>query len=194
MQEREVKFLGIDVADVERRLADIGAKMMGEYFQRWIVFDYADRRLDAERAWVRLRNEGDGKTTPSFKQRLGVKAGDGSVNDEGMEEIETEVSDFDATAQLFLKIGLVEKHRGEKKRRRWTHDGIVFDIDTYPELVPYLEIEADTWEQVDQGIGLLELDPDEKRIFSATQVYAMSGVDTGKLESFTFDHGLRYRE
>jgi len=190
MEEFEVKFLNINQQEIEEKLKKIGAKKVGEFFQKWIALDYPDWRLDKNGAWIRLRDEGNGKITLSFKKRLGMKSHDGTVNDDGMEEIEAHVDSFDKVALIFEKIGFIEKHYAEKKRIRWEKDGIEFDIDIYPELEPYLEIESSSWENIDKGIKLLGLNPDDKKIFTGTQVYAMKGIDVKKLKRITFDKGL----
>lgn len=130
------------------------------------TLDYPDLRLHEQNAWVRLRDEGD-KITLIFKQRLGGKGRDGKTNDTGMKEIEVVVSDFEKTAQIFYSIGLTDKFIEEKRRIRYMLNGIEFDIDYMPALKPYLEIEAGSMEEVEKGIKLLGLDPDEKKVFSA---------------------------
>lgn len=190
MEEIEVKFLDINQQEIEEKLKKIGAKKVGEYFQRWKVFDYPDWRLDKDGAWLRLRDEGNGKITLSFKKRLGMKDREASVNDDGMEEIETYVDDFEKVALIFEKIGFVEKHYAEKKRIRWEKDDIEFDIDTYPKLETYLEIETTSWEKIDKAIDLLGLNPKDKKIFSANQAYALKGIKVGELKRITFNEGL----
>jgi len=190
MQEIEVKFLDIDPKETQKKLKNIGANKIGEFFLRWKTFDYPDWRLDKDGAWIRLRDEGDGKTTLTFKKRLGMKSREGDVNDKGMEEIEIYVSDFNKTALMFEKFGFIEKHYAEKKRIRWEKDEIEFDIDTLPELNPYLEIEAPSWDKIDIAINLLGLDHKDKKIFSANQIYKMKDIYVAKLKRITFDEGL----
>lgn len=191
MEEIEVKFLNIDAGEMQRKLAAIGAVRKGEYFQCWRVFDYSDWRLDKKGAWLRLRDEGDGKITLTLKQRLGIASHDGDVNDAGMEEIEVHVDDFEKIAAIFIKIGFVEKHYAEKKRVRWEKDSIMFDIDTYPELETYLEIEAPSWEKINEAIKWLGLDPNEKKIFSANQAYALKGIKVADYTRIAFDGLVR---
>lgn len=194
MEEIEVKFLNINLEEIQKKLTDIGAKKIGEFFLRWSTFDYPDWRMDKEGAWLRLRDEGNGKITLTYKKRLGMESREGAVNDSSMEEIETYVDDFDKTALLLKKLGFVEKHYAEKKRIRWEKDGIEFDIDKCPELDYYLEIEAPSWDKIDSAIALLGLNPEEKKIFSVNQIYAMKGIDVGKLKRITFNEGLIKKE
>ena len=186
MGEIEVKFLNINSAVVQKKLEKIGAKRVGEYFYRRRVFDYPDWRLDKQGAWLRLRDEED-KITLSFKQRLGIKSHDGTTEDSGMEEVEIEVNDFEKTVILLNKLGFIEKHYAENKRIRWIKDGIEFDIDTFPELEPYLEIEAPSWKKIDEAIEWLELNPSEKKIFSTNQIYALKGILVTDYTRLAFD-------
>lgn len=185
-EEIEVKFLNINVDETEEKLKSIGAKKVGEYFYRRQIFDYPDYPLDKKGAWLRLRDEGD-KITLSFKQRLGISAHDGSASDAGMEEIEIIVSDFEKTKKLLLKTGLIEKFYQENKRIRWEKDGIEFDIDFWPQLEPYLEIEAKSWEEIDKAISWLGLNPSDKKIFSANQIYKSKGINEVDYVRMTFD-------
>ncbi len=192
MEEIEVKFLNINKDELEKKLTDIGAQKAGEYFYRRRVFDYPDYRLNSVGAWLRLRDEGD-KVTMSFKQRLGMTSHDGSSNDGGMQEIEVVVSDFDKTAELILALGFIEKFYQENKRTRWVKDGVEFDIDTWPELEPYLEIEAPSWEKVDEAIKLLRLNPGDKKVFSTHQIYKLKGINELEYQRIAFD-GLIKKE
>ncbi|MFH1173104.1 MAG: class IV adenylate cyclase [bacterium] len=186
MQEIEAKFLNINSEAIEQKLKEIGAVKAGEYFYRRRVFDYPDWRLDKNHAWLRLRDEGE-QITLSFKKRLGADKNDGQTNDLGMEEIEVKVSDFDETAHLILSLGFVEKHYAENKRTRWLKDGVEFDLDTYPELETFMEIEAPSWEKIDEAAGWLGLDKDEKKIFSTNQVYALKGIKVADYVRLAFD-------
>ena len=190
MEEIEVTFIDIDKKKIVSKLENIGAQKVGDYFYKRQVFDYPDLRLDKEAAWIRLRDEGD-QIVLSFKQRLGWKEGSNDGDDEGMEEIEVVVSDFDTTAEFLYKLGLVNKYYFENKRTRYTKDGIEFDIDEWPMLEPLLEIEASSWEEVDKGISLLSLNKDDAKRFSVTQVYALKGINDKDYSKITFEEAIK---
>lgn len=185
-EEKEVKFLDIDATAIENTLLSIGAIKVGEFAYRRRVFDYPDWRLDKDHSWLRLRDEGE-KIILAFKHRLGVAASDGSTIDTGMEEIEVVVDDFDTTTLLLTRIGFIEKHYAENRRVRWVKDGVEFDLDSWPQIPTYLEIEAPTWEQIDEAITWLGLNPADKKIFSTNQVYALYGIDVTEHARLTFD-------
>ena len=186
MEEIEVKFLNIDPVLIEEKLVDLGAEKTFEKIYRRRVFDHPDLRLNNRGAFVRLRDEGD-KITLTFKQRLGVKTHDGKTNDKGMEEIEVNVSDFEKTAVLLKRIGLEEKFYEENRRIRYQLGDIEFDIDFWPLLEPYLEIEAPSWGKIDEAIKLLRLDPKDKKIFSTYQVYQLKGINENDYQILTLE-------
>jgi adenylate cyclase, class 2 len=188
MEEIEVKFLNINKQELERQLGDIGAKKVGDFFYKRQVFDYPDLSLDKKGAWIRLRDEGD-KIMLSFKQRLGMQGNTG--NDEGMKEIEFAVSDFEETAKFLYELGLVNKFYFENKRTRYEKEGVEFDIDEWPLLQPYLEIEADSWEDIDKAVEWLKLDKAEMKKFSTTQIYALAGINDKDYSKLTFTEAIK---
>ena len=89
-QEIEAKILNIDIAQVETKLALIGATKAGEQFFKSATFDYPGFPLDKEAAWVRMRDDGK-EVTIAYKKRLGVTNLHKGLNDTGMEEVEVTV-------------------------------------------------------------------------------------------------------
>jgi len=190
MEEIEVKFLDIDKDALEKKLLSLGAKKVGDYLYKRQVFDYPDLRLDKMGAWIRVRDEGD-KITVSYKQRLGWKKGSTSGDDEGMHEIEFVVSDFEKTAEFMYKLGLANKFYFENKRTRYELNGVEFDIDEWPLLKPYLEIEADSWEKVDEAIEMLGFKKEDAKRFSTTQIYELNGINDKDYSKLTFSEAVK---
>lgn len=185
-EEIEVVFLDVDKIQIEKQLALIGATKVRDFFYRHASFDFPDYRLDKDNSWIRLRDE-EGKVILAYKKRLGVTSQDGSTNDEGMEEIEIAVDSYEKTALFLQKIGFIEKHEAEKKRSRWQKGSIVFDIDTWPSIPTFIEIEAQSWEEIDGVIKMLNLDPEKKKICSVNQIYRLYGMDVNDYLKIRFD-------
>jgi adenylate cyclase class 2 len=190
-QEIEAKFLHIDKADMISRLEKLGAAKKFEILYRRKVFDYADRRLDKNASWIRLRDEGN-QVTLTYKHRLGVTDLAAGHNDEGMEELEVVVSDFDTTAEILLKTGLEIKHYAENRRTRYIVDNVEVDIDEWPLLNPYLEIEASSWEEIDATASKLGLDPADKVICSSNQIYKRQGIRFNDYAIITFNQQIKH--
>jgi len=185
MEEIEVKFLNIKPNIIERKLRKIRAKKIFDKLYRRRVFDYPDLRLHKKGAWIRIRDEGD-KITLTFKQRVGIKSHDGKTNDKTMQEIEVEVKDFDKTANLLRAVGLEEKFYEENRRIKYKLGEIEFDIDFWPKLKPYLEIEAHSWKEINKAIKLLGFNQKDKRIFSTYQIYQLTGINEEDYKEITF--------
>ncbi len=188
-REIEAKILRINVNQLEQKLRSIGASKTDERLFRSTSFDYPGFPLDKQAAWVRLRDEGD-KVTLAYNQRLGVADKKG-MNDSGMEEIEVQVSDFETTKLFLLRIGLIEKFSQEKKRVSFEKGKVKYDIDIWPRLDPYLEIEGDTWEAVDAAITELGFNLQDKKICSATQIYEMAGIRDKDYIKMTFPEFIK---
>jgi adenylate cyclase, class 2 len=185
-EEIEVVFLEVNKGDIESKLASIGAEKVKDIFYRHASFDYPDYRLDKDNSWIRLRDE-DGQIVLAYKKRLGVTSQDGSTNDEGMEEVEVMVDSYANTKIFLTKVGFIEKHEAEKKRTRWKLGTTVFDIDTWPEIPTFIEIEADSWEYVDKATEMLGFKKEDRKICSVNQIYKMYGKDVNDYRRISFE-------
>jgi adenylate cyclase class 2 len=191
MEEIEVKYLDIDKDKLEAKLKEIGAEKVQDIFLRHIAFDYPNWRLNKDNSWIRLRDEGE-KIVLAFKKRLGVTSQDGSTPDEGMEEIEVVVDSYEQTKLFLKKVGFVEKHgEAQKKRSRWKKGTTEFDIDTVALIPTYLEIEADSWEDIDRVSQELGLDPEKRKICSAQQIYHIYGINAEEYHTINFDEVIK---
>ncbi|MDO8728327.1 MAG: class IV adenylate cyclase [bacterium] len=190
MEEFELTYIDVDTNKIKTKLIELGAKKVGDYHYRRIVFDYPDFSLDIKSAWVRLRDEGD-KITLTFKQRLGKNVRDKLTGDEGMYERETVVGDFDATREILLKIGLIEKMYQENKRERYMLGEVECDIDTWPLLDPYLEIEGPSWDKVHDAVEKLGLKREAGKKFSTNQIYRIKGLDDRNYTKLTFAEQIK---
>ena len=189
-EETEIVYTDIDVEDIENRLQKIGAEKMEDILYRIAVFDYPDLRLEKNYSWVRLRSRGS-KTTLTYKERQGVNEGRGENEDLGMKEIEIEVSDFEQTKEFLLSTGFVVKLEQDKKRTRWQKDDVTFDMDYWPMLKPYLEIESDDMQKIDLAIKELRLDINKKRIINNWEIYKENGINLGEYQIMTFDKQIK---
>ncbi|HVX58594.1 MAG TPA: CYTH domain-containing protein [Candidatus Saccharimonadales bacterium] len=149
--EIEAKFLDVDHDELRRKLASLGAELvLPERQMRRKNFDYPDGRLEKVGGWVRIRDEGD-KVTMSYKQ----------LNDRtlhGTKEVGIIVDDFDRSCQLVKAIGLEQNSYQETRRESWRLDGADIELDTWPWVKPYIEIEAPSEDRMKEVCGKLGLD------------------------------------
>lgn len=188
-QEIEAKIINIDVKKLEKKLKAVGAVKVCDTFFRSISFDVEGYGLDDKAAWVRLRDSGK-EVTLAYKQRLGVSDMHGT-RDAGMEEVEVVVSSYEDTVEILKKIGMIAKFSQEKKRTTWKKGGVTFDIDTWPRLDPYLEIEAGSWEEVDAAIIELGYKLEDKLVCSTTQIYRLKGINDKEFIHMPFGEWIK---
>ncbi len=167
--EIEVTFLEIDIDDIRKKLKEIGAQHEGEHHSRRKLFDYPGLPLEKQDSWLRLRDNG-GKVTLTFKK----------VVDGVMKEAEIIVSDFDTTADILTLVGLSVKRYEENKREEWVLGEYIFDIDTWPLLPTYVEIEGPSLEGIQNIVEKLGFDWVKRVEASPLKVYAHYGYDLKK--------------
>ena len=184
MEEFEIKFLEVDVPELEKKLLAIGAKKVGEYNYHRVLLDYPDFRMNKEDSWLRLRTNGK-ETTLAYKQGI-VNIVDNQKIYSGMKEIETAVDSYEKTLELFKCIGLIVKREEENKRIRYRKGDSVFDIDFWPQIPPYLEVESTSLDKARDAAKELGLDPQQGIMCSAGNIYKKYGY-TDDYVSMTFN-------
>lgn len=184
MEEFEIKFLEVDVPELEKKLVKIGAKKVDEYDYTRVLMDYPDGRMKGVHSWIRLRTDGK-ETTLTYKQRLGVKSNDSS--DDGMKEIEIVVESYDNTLELLKAIGLVIIREEKNKRLRYEREDVVFDIDSWPFIPTYIEIESTTLTKAKEAARELDFNPEAGIVGTAGMVYKKYGFDKDEYSHITFE-------
>jgi len=191
MEEIEAKFLDIDVLKLKEKLEQYNAKFIGSFDYKRKSYDFEGLKLAKSRhGWVRLRDEGE-RVTLAYKQRLGVKANDGSIIDEGMKEIEVVVSDFNLTDQFLKSIDLIEKFYEENKRERYVLDDVEIDIDTWPMIPTYVEFEGSSWESVQKVAEKLGFKWEEHLRCTTMQIYRKYGIEENDYKVITFAEQIK---
>ncbi|WP_194832640.1 class IV adenylate cyclase [Nocardia sp. XZ_19_369] len=160
--EYEAKFLSVDVDAMRQKLTNLGAT---QSFSRTLLTRkiFEDDSLDSG-AWIRLRNEGS-RSTLTLKQVTDATTIDGTT------EIETTVGDLHAMAEILVKLGLRQVRYQENYREEWQFGNLVFDLDTWPGLPTFLEIEGPSEDAVRLAASRLDLDYSEARFGSVDEIY-----------------------
>ncbi|MEJ8649445.1 class IV adenylate cyclase [Streptomyces sp. MS1.AVA.3] len=160
--EYEAKFLEIDVDALRDHLKAAGAEQVfpKTLFTRLI---FENDTVQGEQ-WLRLRDEG-GKTTLTLKQVTDAS----HIN--GTTEIEVEVSDLEKTAELLKALGLRQVRYQQNYREEWQLDGVTYDVDTWPDLPTFLEVEGSSEQAVRTAVVKLGLDYNEARFGSIDLIY-----------------------
>jgi adenylate cyclase class 2 len=158
--EYEVRVLNIDTEEMINTLEKKGATLVEKSFQRRYVYDL--KPVDPNR-WIRLRTNGK-KTTLAIKQQE-------SANIDGTREMEIEVNDFDETNEILKTLGYVARGVQENYRMRYDLDGVEVDIDQWPHIPPFLEIEGKNAAEVYTTLDELGIDVNKSTCLGVMDIY-----------------------
>ena len=163
MEEIEVKILEVDKMEVIERLRGLGARKIFDGDVITTYFDFEDRRLAKEGKILRLRKKGDQVELTYKKEISKAKA-------KIMEEYEIIVDRMDAVVKILEMLGLKEFHKSIKHRISYTKNNIHFEIDTYPDIPAFLEVEAPNLEKLKEYVNKLGFSMNEAKPWSIKDV------------------------
>jgi adenylate cyclase class 2 len=153
--ETEIKFRVDDLAGLSQRLQAAGFTLdTPRSFESNVLYDTPDRRLRSRTEILRIRSYA-GRWTLTHK-RL-PDAGPGEDTHKHRIETETQISDGDALAQIFLSIGLAAAFRYEKWRTEWSDGEGHCVVDETP-IGNYAELEGSP-DWIDRTAVRLGIDP-----------------------------------
>lgn len=157
MPEVEVKVLGVEVETVVRRLNDLGARQTFDGLVKCVHFDRPTDGLRASGRLFRLRRW-EGKEGFPSKFEICFK-GPKQVIDgcKVREEVETTVADADQFEKIMASLGYTITMKNEKRRRSFEWNGCHFDLDEYPRVAAYMEIEGAGHVAIDSALEALQL-------------------------------------
>jgi len=177
--ETEIKFLEIDKEALISRLHELKAEDLGEDLYREIIFYSKNSDFRKEKKIVRLRKTKDDLLL-TYKERPLVETSTTT-------EIEIRVNDEEKTVAFLEKLGLVAFRIQEKKRHSFLFENARVDIDTWPGVPTYVELEGETEEELLEIAKKLELHG-EMHIEAAGKILeTYYDIQIHDLRYFTFD-------
>jgi len=178
-KEIEARFLDIDKPALVEKLVRLGAVDKGDKLLTEVIFYDADGAWHAERRFVRLRTVDD-DTTLTYKSNK-------EQTIDSAREIEFTVPDADLAEQFLENIGLVAARHQEKSRHTFELNGVTIDIDTWPRVPTYVELEGSSEESIKAAAGLLGF-AWEDAVFDDARAVIESRYDipVGTMRWFTF--------
>lgn len=156
--EIEATFINIDKDQLRAQLKELGATLLQpETLMRRTIFNIDDH------SFVRVRDEGN-RITMSYKRldKLSLS---------GMKEIYLDVNNYDDAINFVKVCGLKSKAIQETLREEWELDGVELDIDTWPWLPTFVEIEGPSEAAVKSVAEKLGLEMADALYGSVDEVY-----------------------
>jgi len=179
-REIEIKFLEIDADDVKKRLLAAGARDLGDDSLYETVFYDREMRWPKENKFVRIRRAKSGS-------RLTYKHSDETTVD-GTIEIEFGVDDAEKAKALLVAVGLTAFREQEKKRHSFVLGEVMADIDTWPGIPTYLELEGPSEAALKHASDALGFDWSQRHFGTASHIISdIYHVPVKSLKFFTFE-------
>ncbi len=180
-REIEVRFLEIDKEAIVKELQALGAEDLGEDFLKEVIFYDKDLKWQyEEKKFVRLR-QARGEIFLTFKHNEAETA-------TGTVEFEFKVDDWEKAKAFLEAIGLTAFREQEKKRRTFKLGEVIVDIDTWPSIPTYVELEGKSEDDLKSAAKTLGLDW-SKAIFETARflIEKYYKIPVSKLRYFTFE-------
>ena len=174
--EYEVRVLEVNVDDVRQKLEELKANFEWDYIQRRYVYDFIPKQ---DNKWIRLRTNGE-KTTLAIKNLVTSKI-------DGTQELEIVVDDFDKTNMILKELGYEAKGYQENRRIQYTLNGVEVDIDSWPMIPTYLEIEGKSEEEVYKILELLGYKREDCTTRDVEGIYLDYGYDLNTIYDLKFE-------
>jgi adenylate cyclase class 2 len=156
--ETETKILNVDCKEIGEKFLKLGAKQIASnrLFVEW--FKPKGATIGDKLSWfLRIREYSSGKCEVTWKGKSDV-LGDSRQH----KEINFIVSDLEQVKDLFKELGLEKYAYQEKDRTTWIFKDWQFDLDQYPNMPAYLEIEGKDEAHIQEAISLLGLEENKK--------------------------------
>lgn len=174
-KEHEIKVLDVNIEEISKKLEQLGAKKVYDDVRTIIALDTKDKYyLNEKDKLIRVTDEGSIKVTMHVNQsKPEIKKG-----------IKFKTSRLKETIDFFHEMGLYEISKVDAPRVSYELGKIDFDIDEFPMIPPFLEIDLEYIEE--EGFSLEELL--NKLNLSSNKIVVMGTEDIHKL------YGIDYFE
>lgn len=151
--EIETKVLNINTKEVKEKLLSLGAEKIEEI--KLIVDWYRLKGIkEGEDPWyLRIRSYSNGKKEVTWKAKSDIL---GTARKH--KEINLHIEEPEKLGDLFEEIGLEKYAHQEKNRTSFVYKNWQFDIDQYPNMPEFIEIEGKSEEHVKEALTLLGLE------------------------------------
>lgn len=174
--EYELRVLEIDVDSIIKTFESLGATKVGDFFQKRYVYDLNPVQNGK---WIRLRTNGI-KTTLAYKDVV-------SNTIDGTKEVEIEVDNIENTNELLNRLGYNPRSYQENKRIQYILDDVEIDLDSWPMIPTYMEIEGRSEEEVNNMIEKLNIDKNKITALNCDDIYRdLYNIDISTIKNLKF--------
>ena len=147
------------------------------------LIDYIKQFHNNSKKWIRVRQTGD-KTTIAVKHILA----NNDSNIQQMLETEIEVSNIKEANSLLEALGFSYKSYQEKERITYSFENYEIDIDTWPGIPTYFEVEGNSEKDLDKILHKLGYSLSDTVSCTADEIYQKYGKSMFDSRELKFDN------
>lgn len=174
--EYEIRVLEINKEEMIKKLEELGAIKKGDFNQKRYVYDLKPVQRGK---WIRLRTNGK-VATLTYKDIV-------SNTIDGTKEVEFEVEDFEKANEFLEKIGFASRSYQENNRISYVLNGVEIDIDSWPMIPTYMEIEGNSEKEVLEIQEILNIDKSKITALNCDDIYKqIYNIDISKIKELRF--------
>lgn len=171
-KEHEIKVLDVDIQRLTKKLEEIGAKKVYDDERTIIALDTKERMfLNKQDKLIRVTDEGSIKVTMHINQS----------KPEIKEGIKFKASRLKEAMDFFHHLGLDPISKVKAKRISYELGKIDFDIDKFPAVPAFLEIDIEFLEEegykLEQLLKELELENNKIVVMGTEDIHKLYGID-----------------
>lgn len=158
--ELEVKVLGMNTIELEKKVIALGGQLIGEENQVNTLIDSKDKPIKSYLdAYVRIRETKDLMNNNSIST-LTLKNNISTGNIKANEEFNVNIENKDVMLNIFKHLGFDDVKVGYKHRRSYWLEKVKLEFDTWDKKTysyPYMEIEVKNSQDLDKIITMLNI-------------------------------------
>jgi adenylate cyclase class 2 len=179
--EYEVRFLEIDKSSLITRLHELGARDTKEFLLNETIYYDSEGKWQNEGKLVRVRSKDGGEAIVTYKHHRSQSIG-------GAYEIEFRTHDVNEIDKFIQQVGLVFARKQQKLRHTFQLNGATVDLDTWPNVPTYVEIEGLSEDSVRGTVAQLGLKWEDAVFEDARSILENRySIPIRSLTHYTFD-------
>lgn len=152
-----------------------------EFLNKEEVKEFFSQFHNNDKKWIRLRQTND-EVTLTVKHILA----DNESNIQQMLETEMKVPSIEEANNLLEALGFAFKSFQEKTRKTYVIAGYEIDIDTWPMLNTYMEIEGKDKQDLEKILNILGYKWEDTISCTVDEIYKQNGIDSLSMREIKF--------
>ena len=192
LSDEEVKFLNQNFAVMSlSQIFTLEKKQILNILNSNQLKALIDNYKATPKKWIRLRKTVEEKENKEIKEKTTLTIKHVLKNDKSniqqMQETQIEVSSFEETNELLEKLGFSYRSYQEKKREKYIIKEHEIDIDTWPGLSPFMEIEGKNREDIENILNMLGYSFKDTISCTVDEIYQKIGIDINNMKELKFE-------